>query len=477
MVIFRSCVAFVAGLLLSMYCLAANDKGEWSSDADLGKVYDVAYEAYLYAYPMVIMDITMQQATNVKDGNSVPMRSPVNQFSHFREYPGADVRDVVRFNFDTLYSFSWLDVSDEPVVLSLPDMGDRYYLMPMLDMWTDVFAVPGTRTTGNEAGEYAIVGPEWVGEVDEDLKVIRAPTPVVWVMGRTQTNGVKDFDNVHKIQDQYTLTPLGRWLKGERGPDKKVHDVDPDMDDKTSPLEIINSMTGVELLERFSELALDHAPHYADYPILHRMEIIGLKPGQSWEAGRLDKGVIAKVNQAAVDALKDIKEMVSKGAIGVTENGWNYATNLGSYGTDYQLRAMVALAGLGANLGKDAIYPNGLMDAEGNPTTGAHRYTLDFPKGELPPAQAFWSLTMYDHEGFQVANELNRFAIGDRDDLSFNDDGSLTIYIQHENPGPEKVSNWLPAPEGPFQVLLRIYSPASEAFREGLNLPPIKKLP
>jgi hypothetical protein len=168
-------------------------------------------EVYLYAYPLVLMETTKNQATNVLDNISIPMRAPINQFCHFRQYPLVNARDVVRFNFDTLYSFAWLDVSKEPIILSVPDTSGRYYLIPMLDMWTDVFAVPGTRTTEGKAGNFAIVAPHWQGDLPKGVELIRAPTQVVWVMGRTQTNGPKDYENVHKVQDSYLLTPLSKW--------------------------------------------------------------------------------------------------------------------------------------------------------------------------------------------------------------------------------------------------------------------------
>ncbi|ADJ27130.1 DUF1254 domain-containing protein [Nitrosococcus watsonii] len=439
------------------------------------QVKSLARDAYLYAYPLVLMDITMHQATNVPDAASVAMRAPVNQFAHFREYPDANTKDVVRFNFDTLYSFAWLDVSKEPMVISLPDMHGRYYLMPMLDMWTDVFAVPGTRTTGDKAGNYAIAAADWSGKLPPGVELIHAPTPIVWVMGRTQTNGPSDLDHVRKVQDAYKLTPLSQWGKNYTPPEQSP--VDTSIDNTTPPLVQVNRMSGVELLTRLARLLKTFPPHASDYPILHRMAAVGFKPGQDFNADKLSSEVIKNINTAAVEAKTELQGLVAKGKLGVTKNGWNYATNLGNYGTDYQLRAMVAMAGLGANLGKDAIYLNAFADADGNPTTGEHDYAIHFDNGKLPPANAFWSLTMYDMDGFQVPNPINRFAIGDRDELKFNNDGSLDIYIQHQSPGKDKESNWLPAPEGPFQVMLRMYSPKASVFKTGLDLPPITKVP
>lgn len=435
----------------------------------------LARDVYLYAYPMVLMDITMRQATNVPDATTAPMRAPVNQFAHFRKYPDADARDVVRFNFDTLYSLAWLDLSSEPLVLSLPDTGGRYYLMPMVDMWTDVFAVPGTRTTGDKAGHFVIAAPDWQGQPPEGMDLIRAPTPLVWLMGRTQTNGPADYDNVHKVQDAYRLTPLSQWGKPYTSPAKSP--VDPDVDNETPPLIQVNKMSGVELLTRFAQLLKRQPPHGNDYPILFRMRRLGLQPGQDFDISKLDNATIEAINATPKEVIAELQETVAQGKLGETTNGWNYSvTDIGTYGTDYRMRALVAMAGLGANLPQDAVYANAFVDANGNPTTGEHTYILHFDQGKLPPANAFWSLTLYDTEGFQVPNPINRFAIGDRDPLKFNRDGSLDLFIQHESPSKDKESNWLPAPAGPFQVMLRIYSPQDEVLRGEYPFPPIKKV-
>jgi hypothetical protein len=245
---------------------------------------ELAREAYYYAYPLVLMDVTMRQATNVPTAAAAPMRAPVNQFAHFREYPKADARDVVRFNFDTLYSFAWLDLTREPVVVSVPDSGGRYYLVPMLDMWSDVFAVPGTRTTGGKAGQFALLPPGWKGELPAGVEPVKAPTPVVWVMGRTQMNGPADYAAVHKVQDGYTLTPLSAWGKGAAPP--KASPVDPTVDAKTPPVKQVNGMDGVAFFARFAALLKTHPPHANDYPILYRMRGSGSNRGRTSTPGR-----------------------------------------------------------------------------------------------------------------------------------------------------------------------------------------------
>jgi hypothetical protein len=429
----------------------------------------LARDIYYYAYPLVLMDTTMRQATNVPNATSIPMRAPANQFAHFREYPKADAKEVVRFNFDTLYSAAWLDLGKGPVVLSVPDAGGRYYLVPLLDMWSDVFAVPGTRTTGGKAGHFAITPPGWQGVLPEGVAEIRAPTPSVWVLGRTQTNGPADYPAVHKVQDGYRLTPLDRWGRGDAPPPESP--VDPGVDGKTPPVEQVDKLDGVAMLGRLAALLKVHPPHANDYPILSRMRALGLEPGEDFDLFQLDPATAEAVNAGAREALEDMTRSVK--SMGTRANGWSILTdNTGTYGTSYRHRAIVALAGLGANLPADAVYPTAFVDVEDKPLDSANAYVLHFGASELPPADAFWSLTLYDDRSFQVANAINRFAIGDRDKLAFNADGSLDISIQSASPGEGKESNWLPAPaSGPFNITLRIYSPRREVL-DGTWVPP-----
>src|SRR5262245_17371149 len=220
--------------------------------------YEIARDAYVYAYPIVTMDVSMRQSTNVPDAKTIPLRAPINQFAHARTYPRAEDRDVVRYNFDTLYSPVWLDLAPEPIVLSVPDTNGRYYLLPMLDMWTDVFSVVGSRTTGTKAGNFALVAPGWSGMLPDGMAKIVAPTPTIWILGRTQTNGPADYENVHKVQDGYKLTPLSLWGKGYAPPTSMP--TDPAVDNKTPPLVQVNKMDGVTVLSGPAERRAECPP-------------------------------------------------------------------------------------------------------------------------------------------------------------------------------------------------------------------------
>lgn len=450
-----------------------------STQVMAGKAQDrtkeLARDIYQFAYPIVLMDITKQQMTSVADATSELGHAPVNQFAHLRSYPDANAKDVVRPNFDTLYSSAWIDLTNGPVVLTVPNTNGRYYLVPSLDMWTDVFASVGSRTTGTKSGHYAYVPKGWKDSLPEGMERIEAPTNVFWIIGRIQTNGPSDYKNVRKIQDGLKLTPIQQW--GMQYTPPTTSKVESKNEGKAPPLEQVAKLTGVEIFSRLAELMKKYPPHGNDYPILFRMKEFGLFPGQSWNSKKLDKAVISSINEGAKMAIAELQAGMSEVA-GIKVNGWNMSLdNMGTYGTSYRQRAIVALGGLGANLPVDAIYPLATEDADGNQLRGEEKYVLHFKKGELPPANAFWSLTMYDVQGFQVPNSLNRFAIGDRDNLKFNRDGSLNIYIQAQSPGTEYESNWLPSPSSGIIVpTLRIYSPTAEVLTGKWVPPPFEKV-
>jgi hypothetical protein len=459
----------LVGLLGRATSVAAQEATPTAAGTD--DVTAVATAAYLYFYSLVTMDVTRRQTTNVAPGKMF-LRGPMNTFSNATEYPAADVKLVVRPNFDTLYSSGWLDLTKEPVIVSAPDTAGRYYLLPMLDMWTDVFASPGKRTTGTGAGHFGLIPPGWTGDLPEGVARIDAPTPYVWIIGRTQTNGPADYDAVHRIQDGYTITPLSQWGKT---PQPVTATIDPSVDMKTPPLEQVNGMAGADYFHYAAELMKLHSPHITDEPIVAQMQrVLGLTAGESFDPAQADPAVQAAIEQAPAAGLKRMNATLPN--LAPVVNGWQMNTSaVGVYGTDYLKRAIISMAGLGANLPEDAIYPLNFADSEGQPLTGTNRYVLSFAKGEEPPVDAFWSVTLYDEQGFQVANALNRFAISSWMPLTTNPDGSLDLLFQHESPGAEKESNWLPAPAGSFNLTMRLYAPRQAALDGTWAPPAIKK--
>jgi hypothetical protein len=438
-----------------------------SISADEAKA--IAQEAYVYLYPLVLMDLTRKQLTNL-DPKVSPLGGPANAFTHVRAFPTAEMRSVVRPNFDTLYSSAWLDLSDSPLVVSTADTSGRYYLLPMLDMWTDVFAVPGKRTNGTGAANFALVPPGWTGNLPQGVQRIDAPTPFVWIIGRTQTNGVKDYDAVHKVQDGYKITLLADWGETPRKVEQKI---DTSVDTKTEPLRLVNEMPAVEYFRYGAELMKKNKPHFTDWSIIERMKRIGFEPSKGFDASRVSADALAKGAAAGLQLMHEKTPTLAR-----VTNGWQMNTDtMGVYGDFYLKRAIVALVGLGANQPEDAIYPVNVSDGAGRPVVAENKYVLHFDKDKLPPVDAFWSLTLYDGEGFQVANPLNRFAIGDRDAVKFNTDGSLDLYIQNESPGPDKEPNWLPAPNGgKLGLTLRLYAPKPQVADGRWNPPPVTQV-
>jgi hypothetical protein len=419
-------------------------------------------EAYIYGYPLVTMEMTRRIMTNVSEPAGT--RAPMGQFVRMRQYPDANYRDVTAPNADTLYTTAWVDVSQEPWVLSLPDAHDRYYLFPMLDGWTDVFQVPGKRTTGTAAQKYAITGPGWKGTLPADVKEYKSPTSIVWLLGRIYCTGTpEDYGAVHKLQDEVSLVPLSAYGKTYSPPSGQV---DPSLDMKTAVREQVNALSVDDYFTLLAKLLKDNPPADADEPMMEKLARLGIVPGQPFDRSKL--GPVAAKAFADVPKIANEKIMLYMKEAIVTgdmklENGWAFSPKLGVYGTDYNLRALVTAIGLGANRGQDAIYPTSEGPNALESYNGAKKYVMHFAKGELPPAQGFWSLTMYDKNYFFVQNPINRQSISARQNLKPNADGSVDLYVQNERPGGDKESNWLPSPKDKFILMMRIYWPSEKA--------------
>jgi hypothetical protein len=413
----------------------------------------IGTDAYIFGYPLVTMEITRRVMTN--SATVEGMRGPMGQFVNAREYPSAAFRDVTAPNADTLYSSAWLDVSKEPYVLRIPDEADRYYLMPMLSGWTDVFEDPGKRTTGDKAQTYAITGPGWKGDLPTGVKELKSPTSMVWILGRTYCTGsAEDYQAVHAIQDKYKVVPLSAYGKEFTPPGGQV---DPSVDMKTPVREQVNKMKAGDYFKLLAALMKDNPPAREDGPMVANLAKIGIVPGQDFDISKLDAAAQKGLERAQEAGLQKIAAHMKEA--GKFENGWVFPYPGGQYGTDYLQRATITYFGLGCNRTKDAVYPTSEMDVDGKPYDGANRYTLTFPKGQLPPVDGFWSLTMYDAGYFFVDNPLNRYTLSARNQLKENDDGSVTLYLQNKSPGKDQESNWLPAPEGKFVLMMRLYWP------------------
>ena len=433
---------------------------------------EIATEAYVYASAIVQMEVHRRVLTNQDVSDGKQMRGPMNQFYHLREFPDASVREVVGPNFDTLYSFLWYDVSEEPLVISLPESSGHYYLMPIIDAWTDVFASPGTRTTGPGAFAFAIVGPDWRGTLPEGVEKIQSPTSFGWLPGRTRASS-ETIAEVNAFQDQLQAVPLSQWGRPYTPP---AGTVDPHIVMDPAPAQQVRAMDASTFWSLFGELWRANPPHTFDYPMLHRMARLGLAASQPVDFDALPAQSVAALTSAVQLGQQRIDDFWRNA--GRIRNGWRFDLQpLGNWGMAYLVRATVAWWAIGANFPEDALYPFGVVDDTGQRLNGANDYVLRFAEGQLPPVDGFWSLTMYDSQMFQVANPIDRFAIGDRDDLVVDDDGSVTLYIQHESPGTDKESNWLPSPKsGGIIPILRLYGPQQAVTVGGWDPPTWKRV-
>jgi hypothetical protein len=416
----------------------------------------IANDATVYGFPLVIMDLTRQVFTAVPAPSEVG--SPANQFGNKKTFPDATFTNVVNPNADTLYSSAWVDTAKEPVILSLPDTQGRYYLMPMLNYWTDCFASPGSRTTGTGAGNFAITSPNWSGKLSEGITELRSSTRWVWIVGRIACAGSADYENVWKLQNQLKLTPLSAWGTDYVPPTNVP--VDPSVNTKVSPLNQLLAMDAASYFNYVCQLMLDNPPYEADAPLLANLEKIGIKTGadyKSYFAG-LDDGVKSAIQTGYQSALTQIPAA----DMGNTTNGWQLPYGTGDYGTDYVLRAAIAYRGLGANLVDDAFYASASTSSDGAKFSSDKKYVLHFNKDEIPPVNGFWSLSLYNEKILFAANPINRYNLGSLSDppLVTNSDGSIDLYIQRDSPDSAKMPNWLPAPaSGGFSLTLRLYWP------------------
>jgi len=427
---------------------------------------NIAGDAYLYFYPLVTMGITRRQ-TNALPGT--PRNSLTNQFFHVRTFPPANFKMVVRSNFDTLYSTAWLDLTREPMVVSVPNTDGRYYVLPMLDMWTNVFAAPGSRTSGTGVGHFVVVPPGWTGKLPNGMTRIGAPTPSVWIVGRTQTNGPQDYAAVHKIQDGYIITPLSQW--GYVPPPPPAPNTPLPHIAGPSPQAEVDHMPALQYFQYAAELMKANPPHVTDWSTLERLKRIGIMAGESYNPEQLTPALREALSKSVADGQRRMHMRAAN--LGRVVNGWQIMTHsMGVYGIDYLKRAVIAQILLSANQPEDAVYPLIITDAEGRTPIGQNDYVLHFDSDGLPPVGAFWSLSMYDAAGFQVANPINRFAIGSRDPLRRNADGSVDLYIQHGNPGGDRTANWLPSPAtGVLGLTMRLYAPEAPVL-DGVWVPP-----
>ena len=453
---------------------------DWREDY----AYTLGVQAAVFTYPwLYFAHLRYGWIGKEKPAGYTGIDMPLNEFYHFRNTVDAKYRAGGSPNNDTLYSILFLDVSEEPVILSHPDMGDRYFTFEITSMTSDNFAYVGKRTTGGKAGHYLLAGPGWKGKLPEGVQMPAqsngtkmmdlpptSPTPGVFILGRTAVQGKVDAKVVNKLQDQYTLTPLSQWGK-KNAKMATTRNIWKPYDGKTDPLapwKTINHMLA------------EQPPLAQNKVVVDMFKDIGIGPGLDVE--KMDEPIKRGLIRAAKTATAMIKKAGQSAGFGKVINGWSISPNtMGSagYSGDFLSRgAIQSGAGIVANDPEEAVYPLTRIDASGEVLDGKNKYTMTFAPGNLPKVEGFWSLTLYDNTFNLVDNPINRYNISSQTGgYKKAKDGSLTLYVQNESPGKDKESNWLPAPKsGSFFMVFRTYRPAKEIVEQTWQIPGLVKV-
>ncbi|MDR1876200.1 MAG: DUF1254 domain-containing protein [Flavobacteriaceae bacterium] len=440
-------------ITISISCLAQNKKG-LSKD----EIISITREAYLFASPLIYTDVTRINST-----------FPDNYLQHLTKFPDHTFKNVVAPNNDTNYSLAFLELGEEPVVVEIPDTKGRYYVFPLQDAWTNNFVLLGKRTTGTTEQKYIITGPYWKGKIPAGLTQIKSPTNLVWIIGRIQVNSPEDQEkNVTPLQHRFVLSPLSKWQKKDTSApvSKKqygnylpanVKGV------KASVVEIVKNLSIENYFNYFNELLVDNPPAPADSLIIRKIAQVGIGAGKRFSLKDFDAETQKELSRLISDIYRELDVLPNGTNLFGNNTSGDPEARKGFYKTDYNLRALVAYRGLGALPPEEAEYYSYYKDKDGNPLIGKNNYRIHFEKDQLPPAQAFWSYTVYNKDRYLVENPIRRYAIGDRNPLKYNADGSLDIYLGKTTPGKDKESNWLPTNSDEFNITTRIYIP-TEAF-------------
>ena len=417
----------------------------------------IAHQAYIYGYPLVTTKITGLAFVNTAKPDPRTLQAPINQLVNMPEYPPATYHGVTAPNADTLYSCAFLDLSGEPVVLSYPDMGKRYFLFPIYDAWTNVIHSAGSRTSGQTAQNLLIAGPSWHGPVPRTMTLVRSSTNKAFIIGRVYSDGSPtDLAQVHRLQAEFKLVPLSSFDKPFTPPAGQTGG-------PYTPKEVVRNviakMTASEYFNFMADAMKENPPILPqDGLILARLAKIGIVPGKPFDMSQLSTENQQAIEKVPQEVSAQFATMKAQG-LGKNVNGWEIPGKCGRYGKDYLNRAVVSAFGWGCNLPEDAVYPITKVDSDGNPLKGTHTYMIHFNKGETPPVQGFWSITMYDNAYYFYPNALNKLTLSPRDRLHYNADGSLDLYFSHFRPAGIAEANWLPAPKDDFILCLRMYWP------------------
>jgi len=445
-----------------------------NTEKKVDKTVQLLTQAYLYGYPVMTMDYTHKVSTNVvhPDGKG---KAPLNQWGGMTMFPRAGFTAVVRPNVDTYYSLVYADLSKGPLYLYIPAT-ERYYLMPILNAYGDVIESVGSRTTGQGALEIAFVGPDYQGDIDKDLRVIRSSTNLNWMLGRVAVKDDIDGKNeVENFQKYLIAKPLDQRKNDEyQAPLGSVNQSYSEM----IPMDKVDEMEISQYFNELMTLLVENPPYKEDQKLMSALKKIGIEPGGTFDISKFTEEQQKQIKAIPMTVQKGFAKMTEKPNEATMQNGWNVNTSgLGEYGTQYALRAYVTKIGYGANQAVDAVYPNAAVDSDGEEFFSGNDYVLHFDADKLPPVKGFWSLTMYSKKGFLVDNKIDRYNVGSMKDMIYNEDGSLDIYIQADSPKGHE-SNWLPSSSSKeaFELTFRMYWPEQEVINRTWVMPGVKKV-
>ncbi|HYJ00936.1 MAG TPA: DUF1254 domain-containing protein [Nitrososphaeraceae archaeon] len=435
---------------------------------------DIATLAYIWGYPL-ISEVRLVDYSTSPNVPAAPGRGPLNTINNYQSYPTSNFTDIVNINVDTLYSFGYLDLEKEPVVLQVPPIPGRYYTLQFIDAYTNNFLYIGSRLNDTTGGTYLVSGPNWKGDIPSGMKKIKSPTNTAVIAGRIFLSGPSDVPNVNAIQDKLTLTPLsafGRTITSL--PQPVTSETNASKQVPIGPQPALIPATGIKIFDEISQDMADNQPPVADSKVLAKFDSIGIGPDLTPSDTKNDT-IRAALENGIAEGEKLIDAKIQN--LGMKVNGWFVNLDVGNYGTDYLLRAAVAKFGLGANSPEEAVYASAYTDSQGQNLTGTNNYSIHFAKGQTPPVNAFWSITLYNDKTYLAENPINRYSIGQHTEgLKYSSDGSLDIYLQHASPGPEKESNWLPSPNGKFSLTLREYNPQDAILKGEYQIPPLQPI-
>jgi len=460
----RRLVALVVACVLATAACSGGSDDEAAEDAATEEAAiptdltgaDLAAEAYVAGSPLVVSVRTLQRLGGLVG---------VNQLFWQNALAGPTNRVVVAPNRDTLYSIAVLDLRSEPMALTLPAVTDRYYTYQLLDAWTESFAYIGTRATGGRAGTWVITPPGWEGELPAGAERLESPTPQVFLLGRFLVDDDADIPNVTAISTRTTLQPLSALTGTTPAPPP------PPLGEPAGTAQDIP--TDATFFDELGDaLAINPPTTPAQQELFAQAEQLGIGAGEH-PAEAADPAQRAVLDDGAAAGDRRITDQID--SVGERVNGWSVNLGVGRYGDDLLTRAVVARVGWGANVADEAVYPIARADADGAPLDGANTYRITFPAGGLPPVEAFWSLSVYGDDMFFAEHPSGRYTIGDRTpDLAFGEDGSLEIVLAHDQPAA--ATNWLPVPEGPFVLMLRLYLPGEAVVDGTYDYPPVEPL-